>query len=165
MILYKGEKFTLVKEKCRLPTGYVVPKDIIIHPGATLIIPFLDKNHVVLLHQYRPVLKTYLYELPAGTLSPSERPINCARRELVEETGYAAKKFTKLGRIFPVPAYSTEVITIYRAEKLYKKSGEKDLDEIIDVRLLDRSQIRRLFRSKKIVDAKTISAFALCGWL
>ena len=165
MILYKGKKFILVKQKCQLPTGYVTSKEIIIHPGAALVIPLLNKNRVILIYQYRAALKTYLYELPTGTLDHGEQPINCARRELVEETGYAAEKFTKLGHIYPVPGYCNEVITIYKAEQLYKKRGNKDPDEIIRVCLFDRNRVQRLFRSGKMEDAKTISAFAFCGWL
>jgi ADP-ribose pyrophosphatase len=155
--------------------------EMIRHPGASLIVPFLDKNTVILLRQLRPVIDSYIYELPAGTLDKGETPLACARREIIEETGYCAKWFTPLGAIYPVPGYSTEKIFIYRAENLkkvihnsraplrvpyqhkYQHHGEKD--EWLEHKLFTRSQVRRLFKQGKIVDAKTICGLALCGWV
>ena len=78
---------------------------------------------------------------------------------------FPAKKFTYLGRIFPVPGYSTECISIYKAEGLTKEEHEAEKDEVIEARVFTRAGIRKLFNAGKIVDAKTIAAFAMCGWL
>ena len=139
--------------------------ELIEHPGAALMVPFLTKEKMIFLRQYRAVLEKYLYELPAGTLENKEKALTCAKRELIEETGYAAKKMTKLGRIYPVPGYSTEVIYIYKAEGLTAQSGLKDIDEIIQVRIFTRQEVQNLFHRKKIIDAKTICALAFCGWI
>ena len=93
------------------------------------------------------------------------QPLSCARREIIEETGFAAKKFTYLGKIFPVPGYSTECIFIYKAEDLTAREHVAEADEVIEAGVFTRADIRKLFRSGKIVDAKTISAFAMFGWL
>lgn len=133
------------------------------HPGAALIVPFLSSDRIVFLRQYRVVMKKELYELPAGTKDKGESPLACARRELPEETGYSARKIKKLGFIYPVPGYSTEVIHIFKAEGLKPQKAEQDFDEIIRTVVLSRAQVRKLFRQGKIHDAKTICALAFCG--
>ena len=138
---------------------------IIKHPGAVLIVPFINNNEVVLLRQFRRVIGKYLYELPAGTLESKEQLVSCAKRELIEEAGYSAGKLIRLGYIYPVPGYSTEKIIIYKALNL--KPAQKCLkdDEVITHSIVSKQKVRRLFKSGKICDAKTICAFSLCGWL
>lgn len=165
MLKYKGRVIRVYKERRRLPNGIYADLDVIKHPGAVLVIPFLDKDKVVLLKQYRPVIKDYLYELPAGTLEPGETPLDCAGREVIEEAGFRASKFILLGDIFPVPGYSTERIYIYRAQGLTRERSFGDADEIIERMAVSRRQVRALFKKGAIVDAKTISAFVFCGWL
>ncbi|MCU0666967.1 MAG: NUDIX hydrolase [Candidatus Omnitrophica bacterium] len=138
---------------------------IIKHPGAALIVPFLGNGKVVMLRQYRPVIKKYLYELPAGTLEENETPLACARRELIEETGFSAGKLIKLGFIYPVPGYSTEKIFIYKAFDLKRAKMRLENDEIIERNIVTRGKARSLLKSGKINDAKTICALALCGWI
>lgn len=135
------------------------------HPGAGLIVPFLAKDKVIFLRQYRAVFGAYLYELPAGTLDKNESALVCVKRELVEETGYAAGRFVRLGKIYPVPGYSDEIIHIYKAEGLTPAYAEKDSDEVMTIRVFTRAQVKRLFKQGKIVDAKTICGLAMAGWL
>lgn len=163
--VFKGRLLNVTVKKVRLPNGYLATLETIKHPGAALIVPFLAKDKVILLKQYRPVIDSYIYELPAGTLDKNESPAHCASREIIEETGYSAKKITYLGKIFPVPGYSTECISIYKAESLRKEEHEPEEDEVIEAGVFTRAAIRKLFKTGKIVDAKTISAFAMCGWL
>ncbi|MFA4992224.1 MAG: NUDIX hydrolase [Candidatus Omnitrophota bacterium] len=162
---FRGKLLRVVVEKKRLPNGYLAHFEIVKHPGAALIVPFLTKDKIIMLRQLRPVIKSYIYELPAGTLGRGERPISCARREIIEETGYSAGRLTKLGEIYPVPGYSTEKIIIYKAEGLEKKERAPEKDEVIEQFVFTRRRVREFFRSGKITDAKTISALALCGWL
>ena len=119
----------------------------------------------ILLRQFRAVIDSYIFELPAGTLEKGEQPLACARREIIEETGYAGKKFTRLGIIYPVPGYSTEKITLYKAEGLIERGMACEADEIIETIPVTKKMVRELFRAGKITDAKTICAFAHCGWL
>lgn len=163
--IFKGRLLKLIVKKVRLPHGYVATYEMIEHPGAALIVPLLSRDKVIMLRQLRPVIGSYIYELPAGTLDKRESPLACARREIVEETGYAAKKFTFLGTIYPVPGYSTEKIAIYKAERLKKVERAVEEDEVIEAHVMTKRDVRRLFRSGKIVDSKTISALAFCGWL
>ncbi len=164
-MIFKGRLLSLLTRKVRLPNGYISDLEIIKHPGAVLIIPFLTKEKVILLRQLRAVLNIYMYELPAGTLKKNELPLDCAKREIIEETGYSAARFTKLGYIYPVPGYSTEKIIIFKAEGLEKQSGNPDQDEIIESFVVTKQRVRSMFKSGKIINAKTICAFTMCGWL
>ena len=164
---FKGKLIKVATEIRRLPNGRRIQLETIEHPGAVLIVPFLNADRLVLIRQFRPVLNMYLYELPAGTLNPGERPLSCAGRELMEETGYRAGTLVKVGKIFPVPGYSTEVITIFKAQQLksIKQISQKDADEVIRVCVMTRAQIKKLFARGRMNDAKTISALAFCGVL
>jgi ADP-ribose pyrophosphatase len=162
---FRGKLLNVFLKKFRLPNGYLATFEIVKHRGAVLVAPLLATNKVILLRQLRPVIGRYIYELPAGTLEKQESPLACVKREIIEETGYSAKKITKLGEIFPVPGYSTEKIIIYKAEKLAKMKQAHQQDEVIEAFIYTKRQIQKLFKQGKIVDAKTICAFALCGWL
>ncbi|MFA6216844.1 MAG: NUDIX hydrolase [Candidatus Omnitrophota bacterium] len=164
-VRFQGRLISLTTKKTLLPNGRVVYLDTIRHPGAALVIPLVSENKVVLLKQFRAVINTYLYELPAGTLNKGESPLACAKREIIEETGYAAARLTRVGVIYPVPGYSTEKITIFKAQELKKQKQCCEGDEIIEASVVTKQAVRQLFRAGKITDAKTISAFALCGWL
>ena len=161
----KGKKYTFLVREAKLPDGRTTRVEMIEHPGAALIIPFITSRKIIMLRQYRAVLGSYLYELPAGTLEKGEKPLSCAQRELAEETGYGAKKLTQLGKIIPVPGYSDEVIHIFKAEGLARQDAVKDVDEIIQTFLMSRQEVLSHFRKGKIVDGKTICALAFCGWL
>ena len=185
---FKGKLIKVTCEQRRLPNGHTTQLDIVQHPGAVLIVPFLTSRELIFVHQFRPVLNTYLYELPAGTLNSGERPYQCASRELIEETGFSSKKIKRLGRIVPVPGYSTEVITIFKAEglkpvesanfflkpsprtskrnqKISQVLENKDVDEVIRVCSFSVAQIQSLFRRGRIYDSKTICALCYCGIL
>ena len=177
--VFKGKLLKVFVKQVRLPHGYVATYEMIKHPGASLVVPFLAKDKIIMLRQLRPVIGAYIYELPAGTLDKNEAPIACARREIIEETGYSAAKFTLIGKIYPVPGYSTEKIFIYKASGLkkiihssrahlsvpYQRQRYGEEDEVIENRILTRAQTVRLFKTGRITDAKTIAALAFCGWL
>ena len=152
-------------EPVKLPTGRTINISYINHKGAVIVAPFLDKNTVLMMRQFRPALKKYIYELPAGTLDPNESLVTCARRELIEETGYRAKSMTKLGAIYPVPGYSTEVIHMFKAEGLTVGEAEPEEYEVIDLKPMNKVEIKKLFKSGKLMDAKSICTLVHCGWL
>jgi ADP-ribose pyrophosphatase len=163
--IYKGKLLQLFRKREKLPNGVWADLEVIKHPGAALIVPFLSANEILMVRQYRPVIGAYIYELPAGTLEARERPFACARREVVEETGYKAALITKIGVIFPVPGYSTEKIFIYKAEKLTKSERSLDKDEVMETCVMTKKKVQNLFRKGVIVDAKTICALTFCKWL
>jgi ADP-ribose pyrophosphatase len=152
-------------QKIVLPNGKTIYASFIHHPGAVIIAPLLDTNTVILLRQFRAPLGRFIYELPAGTIDVPEKPLVCAKRELLEETGYSAKKFKKLGEIYPVPGYSTEVIHIFKAEGLTAGGANPEDYEVIDLKPTSKLEIKRLFQQGKLMDAKSICTFVHLGWL
>ena len=163
--VFSGRLLKVMVKQQRLPNGYLATFEMIEHPGASLIVPFLARDRIIMLRQLRPVIDSYIYELPAGTLDRNETPLSCARREIIEETGYSARRFTLLGKVYPVPGYSTERIYLYRAEGLRRQVHAPEKDEVIEPHVFTRAAIRKLFKAGKITDAKTIAALAFCGWL
>jgi ADP-ribose pyrophosphatase len=162
---YTGKFLNVDQRHEVLPGGRRVTVECVNHPGAVLIVPFLSPGKVVLLRQYRAVIKSWLYEFPAGTIEPGEKPIVCARREIIEETGYRAGIMRKLGRIYPVPGYSTEIITMFTAERLTEVGMACEEDEVIEPQVFSKKDIRKLLARGRLIDAKTICALGLCGWL
>lgn len=162
---FQGKLLRVYLDDVVLPNGHRVRMETIGHVGAVLVVPFLSADRVVLIRQLRPVIGSYLIELPAGTRDRKESLLACAKRELLEETGYAARAWKKIGKIVPVPGYSTELIHCFKATGLVPRSQDREKDEIIETRVMTRGQIRRLFRRGNIIDAKTISALCMCGVL
>ena len=164
--IFQGRVFTLVKENITLENGTTTDVEFIEHPGAAAIVPFLDDHRILLLKQYRHALKQYIWEIPAGTLDPREDVITCARRELIEETGYAADGWQKLGEITPLPGYSDERIHIYLATELKPAEQNLDEDEIINVQAMKFKDAFNMIGKEEIQDAKSIAGlFMASAWL
>lgn len=123
-----------------------------------VILPFVDKRHILLLRQFRYAAQGDLWEIPAGTLEPGERPLTCAKRELEEETGFRAKKWRYLTRFLPAPGISDEWMTMYKAEQLEAGRKNLDHDEWIEHEVVTLERARILVRRGNIRDAKTIAA-------
>jgi len=161
--VFKGKLLKLYKSRKKLPNGRLGYFEEIEHPGAALVIPFVG-NEIVFIRQYRGVIGRYIWELPAGTLEKGESIYSCAKREVIEETGYVPVRLKKLGVIYTSPGFCTEIIHIYRAEcESAAKKCRRDSDEVIRVKCLSKAEVRGIFRSGKITDSKTISALALAG--
>ncbi|MDD5255666.1 MAG: NUDIX hydrolase [Candidatus Omnitrophica bacterium] len=161
--VYNGKLIHLEVDTLRLPNGFAIELELIRHPGAALIVPFISAGRIIMLRQFRAAVNSYLYELPAGTLNKGESALSCAKREIVEETGYRARTFTRVGEIYPVPGYSTERIVVFKAQNLSSCPGVPEKDEVIERHPMPVAEARKLFRQRKIKDAKTICALALCG--
>ena len=141
------------------PDGFEIKRAIVQHPGSAVVMPVDDKKRVLLVRQYRlPALK-YLWELPAGRGDAGETPLQAARRELAEETGYRARKFQKLAVFFPSPGFLAEKMTIYLATGLTEGKKTPMEDERIQTRWFTAKEIDGLIRSYKIIDAKTQIGF------
>ena len=165
-IVYHGKIFELIRENITLENGTTTDVEFIEHPGAAAIIPFLDDNRIVLLKQYRHALKKVIWEIPAGTLGPQEEIISCAKRELIEETGYSASGWQKLGEITPVPGYSDERIHIYLATELQPAEQHLDADEVIQVQEVEFNKALEMIGNGEIQDAKSIAGlFMASAWL
>jgi len=164
--IHQGKVFELIRENVTLENGTTTDVEFIEHPGATAVIPFLDDKRIVLLKQYRHALKKYIWEVPAGTLDPREEIISCAKRELIEETGYSAGQWHRLGEITPVPGYSNERIHIFLATGLQPADQNLDEDEVIQVQAVDFLKAIEMIGDGEIQDAKSIAGlFFASQWL
>ena len=138
--------------------GRKVRREMIEHRGAAAMLAFDEENKVILVKQHR-FPHGYVLEIPAGTLEKREEPVNCAFRELEEETGYRAKKMTPLITYYPSIGYNAEVIHCFVASGLKKIADLKlDDDEILSVVKIDIQKLLRMIKSGKIQDSKTICA-------
>ena len=154
--VYKGPIFNFVTENLTLPNGRHTEMAFIRHPGSTAVVPLLDDNTVVMEVQYRHPVGEYLLEIPAGTMEPGESPLDCAKRELIEETGFRARQFIKLRKIHIIPAYSDEEIHVFIAKGLTPAKQNLDPDEIIEVVTYPLEKALRMIDAGKITDALTI---------
>ena len=156
----------MIRENITLKNGTTTDVEFIEHPGAAAIVPLLNENRVVMLKQYRHALKEVIWEIPAGTLDPNEEVLSCAKRELVEETGYSAKQWHRLGEITPVPGYSNERIQIFLAKELQPDEQNLDADEVIKVQKVEFHTALEMVESGDIQYAKSISGLWMASaWL
>ena len=155
--LYKGKLFELNAYYMQVEHRKV-RREVIEHPGAAAMLAFDEKGKVLLVKQHR-FPHGYILEIPAGTLEKGEKPIDCAYREIIEETGYKAKKMTKLVSYFPSVGYNKEEIHIFVASGTKKEFDLKlDNDEFITVVKMDIKKLIGMIKAGKIIDSKTICA-------
>jgi ADP-ribose pyrophosphatase len=164
--LHQGRVFNLINENYTLNKGVTSNMDFIQHPGAAAMVPMLNQMEVILIRQYRHAIREFIWEIPAGTLDPGESPINCAKRELIEEIGYSANDWHRLGSITPLPGYSDERIHIFLASDLRPAEQHLDADEMISIKTLKFDQVLKMISTGEISDGKTISGLFLASqWL
>ncbi len=164
--LLHGRVFKLIRENVTLTNGITVDLDIIRHPGASAMVPLSDKSTVILIKQYRHSMGDFIWEIPAGTLGPDETPLECAKRELAEETGFLADEWQKMGEITPVPGYSDERIHIFIAANLKPTEQNLDGDEMLNVHEVKVDNAIEMIHKGIIQDGKTIAGlFMALHWL
>ena len=154
--IYRGKIFSFVAEDITLPNGVRSEIAMVRHPGSTAVIPLLDDNTIVLTLQYRHPIREYILEIPAGTMEPGESPLNCAKRELEEETGFVANDLIELSKVHILPAYSNETIYVYLAKNLTVSQQKLDQDEIIHIVTYPFNEAMELIHKGDITDALTI---------
>jgi len=154
--IYKCKHFSFVTEDITLPNGVRSEIAMVHHPGSTAVVPLLDDNTIVMILQYRHPIREYILEIPAGTMEPDESPLNCAKRELEEETGFVANELVELSHIHILPAYSDEKIYVFLAKNLTASKQNLDQDEIIHTVEYSFDQAMKLIEKGKITDALTI---------
>ena len=164
--IHQGKVFSLMKETFILENGIKTDMEIIRHPGASAIIPFLDEGTIILIRQYRHAIGRSIWEIPAGTLNENETPLMCAQRELTEETGYSSDVWHKLSEIIPVPGYSNEHIHLYAATNLTASTQNLDTDEVIKIHSFKLEDALSMIQAGEIQDGKTICGLLLTvNWL
>jgi len=156
--IYSGIFLDMKRDQVSLPDGNQAVREYLTHPGAVAIVAILDDGRVLMERQYRyPIAKACL-EIPAGKLDSKEDHLLCAQRELAEETGYTAKKWSFIRRIHPVISYSTEFIDIYLAEGLLSGKSHLDEEEFLDVFAATLEQLLEWVEQGEITDVKTTIA-------
>jgi len=163
-IIYCGKKFKVIKENIILPNGRKAVREIVDFPGASAILPIIGGDKVLLIKQFRTTVHDWILEVPAGTLKPGEDPLSCAKRELREETGYIAHRWTKLASILTSPGYSNEVLHIFLAENLEKKEKEPEKTEVIENIVMPVDEALKKVFTGEIVDGKTVVALLMYGF-
>ncbi|WP_294186599.1 NUDIX hydrolase [uncultured Clostridium sp.] len=158
-LIYKGSFLDIVNIEVTLPDGNSVSRDVVKHPGATAIIAFLDEENIILVEQFRLALNRTILEIPAGKLNKNEKAIECARRELQEETGYIAKNLEYLGSIATAPGFCDEIIHLYKATDITLGEKNEDEDEFTNVKIMNIKKVREMIKKGDIIDGKTISIF------
>jgi ADP-ribose pyrophosphatase len=156
-LIHDGRIVKLSTQRVLLPNGALTDLEVIEHPGASTILPFLDPGQVLLIRQHRHCTGGDILEVPAGTLQPGETPEDCARREIEEETGYRAGRLEPLGWIWTTPGFTTEKIFLFAAHDLEPGRLSTDADEVI---VVERMSFRDALESAvkgEITDAKTIA--------
>ena len=157
--LRKGRVFDVTIENVTFPNGFNVDLEIIRHPGAAAIVPVTEDDRMLMLKQYRHAVNDFIWEIPAGTFDGQEAPLDCARRELTEETGFTAACWVNLGIITPLPGYSDEKIHLFLARDLTPAAQHLDQDEVLEVHSLHLKQVETMITDGQIHDAKTIAGF------
>jgi ADP-ribose pyrophosphatase len=159
--IHEGRIINLREDVVQLPDGREAKREIVEHKGAVCIVPVLPDGRVVMVRQFRKPTESDLLEVPAGGLEPGENPIECARRELMEECGYQAGKITPLFEAYLAPGYSTELMYGYLAEDLTPCDTDPDEDENLEIEVFTLDELLPMIDEGSLRDAKTISAL-LC---
>jgi len=158
----RGRHIELITQPVDLPNGNRVELDLIRHPGAAAVVPFLDPDTVLLIRQYRFATGGDLLEIPAGKLDPGEAPEVCAVRELEEETGYRAGRIERLGAIWTTPGFCDEVIHLFAAFDLEETTQRLEPDEIIELVPTPLAEALDALAGP-VVDGKTATALLLAA--
>ncbi len=168
-VVYEGPLFKVVKDEIREPNGHVTHRDVIRHNGSVVILA-VDTSRgkkrerdplVIMERQYRHAAGQYLWELPAGKIEPNEERLAGAQRELEEETGYAAGRWTELVRYFASPGFLGEWMQVYLAEELTAGTARPEPDETLEIHPMPLSQVEAMIAAGQVLDGKTLVGISM----
>ena len=170
--IYRGKIVHLFVESAALPNGKTFDLEVVRHPGASAVVPLKEDGKVVLIYQYRHAAGGFIYEVPAGKLSPGEAPESCAEREVEEEVGYKVGKLEKLTTIFTAPGFCDEQIHLFLGTELVFSGQQLGEDEVLQVIEVPFEEAMNRIEDQTIRDAKSIVALELAyrrakkrGWI
>ena len=156
-VLYKGHIFGVRRDEVLEPTGIRTTREVITHPGSVVVMPVLPDRRIILIRQYRHAARQFLWELVAGRIDPGESVRQAAARELIEETGYRAKRLRVFLDLFPTPGFLEERMYILLAEGLTPGEAEPEEDEKIVVKAYTRAELKKMIQRGVLRDAKSIA--------
>jgi len=159
--IYEGKKISLEVHHLQDEQGHRLRKEVVVHPGAVVVLPFLSADQVLLIRNRRYAAGQILVELPAGTLNRGEDPMNAAGRELQEETGYLAGRLQRLGNFFSSPGVLSEKLYAFGAYDLERTAPALEVGEEIEVMDVSFDQAIEMIQEGQIIDAKTIATLLL----
>ena len=158
----ESKSFSVNLDEVKLPSGRITERIRVVHPDASAVVPFTKEGKVILVKQFRYSIQEETLEIPAGKIDLGETPEECARREMVEETGYTPSELTFLLKYVPAIGYSDEILYIYKGTNLKRiRDHKKPSDEITRLEYLTMSEIKEKILRGEIVDGKTIVALSL----
>ena len=161
--VWRGRAIDFRVDTVRLPNGKLATREFMDHPGAVGVVPFLDKDTVVMVRQYRHPIGAVTLELPAGKIDKGESLLTCVKRELHEETGYTARKIRRLIQYWPTPAFANEVLHLYVAEGLKAGKMHTDEDEFLQCVTVPFRRAIEMVLGGEIKDSKTIIGLLACA--
>jgi ADP-ribose pyrophosphatase len=169
--LYTGRIVNLDRDTVQFPDGSSGPLEMLRHPGASAVVPFLDDPRsadplVLLIRQFRHAADGFIWEIPAGRLDAGESPEACAHRELAEETGLRAGRLERLTTIYTTPGFTDERIHLFLAQDLSEGAHHREADEFMELHRVRWSAVLELIRRGDLMDSKTLTTllFVQCFW-
>ena len=160
-IQYRSRIFHVARLKYETPNGEQLTKDVVRHPGSVAILPVFDDGRICLIKNHRVTVSETLFEIPAGTMEPPEPPDQCARRELIEETGYRADVMELTTTFFPAPGILDEKMYLYLATGLHAGTPAREAGEEIENMIVSLDEALSMIQSGAIHDAKTMLSLLL----
>jgi ADP-ribose pyrophosphatase len=157
-ILHEGSVGSFGLYDLELPTGHRFTLELLRHPGAAAVVPFLDSKRILLIRQYRFATDQIIWEIPAGKRDPGESPQDCAARELEEETGYCAGRLERTGEILTTPGFTDECIHLFCAYDLKPGNVAREPSEWIELHEVELAQALAMVNQGEITDSKTVVA-------
>lgn len=157
-LLLQCRRFRVVRRRQTSPAGEDLEREVVVHPGAVAIIPMVDAEHVCLIRNFRIAVGKTLVEVPAGTLEPNEPPIETARRELIEETGYTAGKMEAVTKFYMSPGIQNELMHCFVATDLTPGDSHREAGEEIQNLVVAWDEAMAMLDRGEIEDSKSIAA-------
>lgn len=154
--LLRGHFLHVQRDTVALPNGREATREFILHPGAVMVVPILDDGRLLMERQWRHPLQRVLLEFPAGKIDPGEAPLDCGRRELLEETGHVAREWAHAGWMHNAPAYSDEGIDVWFARGLVAGPPKPDDGEFLETVAMSEAELDTLAGRGELTDAKTL---------
>lgn len=155
--VYQGKLLHVHRDWVKAPDGHEQAFEYTLHPGAAAVIPMLDDGRVVMERQWRYAMNRSFLEFPAGKLNPGEDPFAAIQRELMEETGYKAGQWARLGDMHPVIAYSTETIHLFMAKELVQGEHAREAGECMELVLMEPDELLNAVFRGEVTDSKTLA--------